>query len=316
MAEKIIKVLKYIFVIIFTAVLCFFIFKISENQELPFIKKSPELNVIIIWEKSRFKEKEILNDIPKHLKILECYEIEWNPEYEINDFVRLYNFSEKIALFKQKEQGTGKFLLLTVLDENPEYGEDKTTVGVEYVNKKMLRLKNLYRKWTGERFGIHATVKKEEVNHDLTLLLGINANDYIKKVKTQWNGEIKYLKRDLTGSNRFTSMEEFLYTINSITNYAILGKNDNTLNNYGKIDIFTDDSLNFGNVINNNKQVISNDKYAKVKIGDKEMEINILTYNKFNKECRKKLTKTLSKRKKYNKTYILNEKYLDKKCLI
>ena len=315
---KYFKIIKYLLIIIVISI--FLIFPIKKykgfwgNIDLLNFTKKPELNLIILWEKSRDRESDILNDIQKKLKILECYEIEWNPDNAINNFIRLYNFGEYAALYKKDEEGIGKFLLITVMDENPKYDYEKTTVGVEYVNVKMQRLKNLYRKWAGGRFKIHTTVKQEELNHDITLLLGINPQDYLKQAKPDWDGKTKYLKRDLTGADGYNSEEEFWYTINSVTNYAVLEGYENNFNKSKTIQIVTDDYINMHNLIN--KKPLENNDNMTI-INGKEQHFQIYSPSE-DKYCINKVRKLLSGRTKYKNFYIISEKKIskNKKCLI
>lgn len=80
-----------------------------------------ELHLIILWERARYKEKEILEDIQKHLKIIECYNIAWSKENVANNFTRFYGVKLPSHSCKEKECCIGRFLLITVLDEKPKY---------------------------------------------------------------------------------------------------------------------------------------------------------------------------------------------------
>ena len=100
-----------------------------------------ELHIIIIWQNARYKEKEIIQDIQQHLCISECIEVEWSPENVASNFTRFYGVKLPNRSFKEKECGRGKFLLLTVLDENPKYEFTETSRGFELVNKNIFELK-------------------------------------------------------------------------------------------------------------------------------------------------------------------------------
>ena len=72
---------------------------------------------------------------------------------------------------------------------------------------KMFDLKTKYRKWTGGGHKIHATNNTQETNHDITLLLGINYNDYLSIAIRSWDNEIKQVKRNLSGTETWKNLE-------------------------------------------------------------------------------------------------------------
>ena len=90
--------------------------------------KSPkeELHLIILWNSARNFEEKIINDVGKKLKILECIDVAWTPEYVTNNYIRLYGFSSEFVEFKKQECGTKNFLIITAIDENPKYDFGKT----------------------------------------------------------------------------------------------------------------------------------------------------------------------------------------------
>ena len=100
-----------------------------------------ELHLLVLWQNSRHKEKEILEDIQNNLKISECIEIEWTPSKVADNFSRFYGVKLPNRSYKEKECGRGKFLLLTLFDENPNYEFVETSRGFEKVNTNMFYLK-------------------------------------------------------------------------------------------------------------------------------------------------------------------------------
>ena len=83
-----------------------------------------DFHLIILWEKGRFKEKEVLNKISKKFNILYCADITWSNTYMESNFNRLYATSiwPKSNSSKQKTVGGGKFLCIVFEDMNPDYG--------------------------------------------------------------------------------------------------------------------------------------------------------------------------------------------------
>ena len=123
-----------------------------------------EAELFLIWNTARIYENSILEEIKKQFKILEIYEIEWS---EKNFKLNLERFYCERIRSKIKHTGTGKFLLVTVLDENPDYGYEKTLKGFEFVNRKTLSVKQKIRKITG-RYNIHSTNDRIEADKNLT----------------------------------------------------------------------------------------------------------------------------------------------------
>ena len=109
-------------------------------------------------------------------------------------------------------------------DPNANYGFRKTSRGEEeYVNKNSFDKKTLYREWTrgqGRRVHsrIHGSNSPEETDHDLTLLFGMSAQDFIEKKDTIpecW-------EHDIVGSTGWDSLQQLFYILNHTCKYAVL----------------------------------------------------------------------------------------------
>lgn len=217
-----------------------------------------ELHLFILWEKARGKQTEILNDIRQHLQILECYDIRWNKNKVSENFSRFYGQKLDSAKTKEKHCGGGRFLLVTVLDDAPDYRLTETSRGHELVNVNMFDLKEKYRAMTGGGHKIHATNSAAETNHDITLLLGKNSADYLAALPEQRNPGIIALNRDLTGADGWQNLEEAFYLLNNTTPYAVL-RNYETLpqefdaSKHGDIDILTANPHNAALLLNARK---------------------------------------------------------------
>ncbi len=241
------------------------------------IKISKELYIIILWSSARYEEKEILEDINKKLKILECIDVAWNKEKVAKNFTRFYGVKLDSGSSKEKECGTGRFLIVTVIDENPVYDFRETSRGHEYVNTKIFDLKQLYRSMTKGGHKIHTSNTPEETNHDITLLLGKNYEDYLKSAPEKWTGEIKHIERDLTGTNGWSSLEELFYTLNACSNYVVLRGLDEYKKGmpYIDIDIFTNDYDNLCFIINGIPEVNEYRPHYLTKIGNNNVYLDV-----------------------------------------
>ena len=142
-----------------------------------------EIHLFILWENARYKEKEILEDIKQNFNIIGLYNISWSNDKVAENFTRFYGTFLPKNSGKEIHCGRGDFLLVIVEDENPIYEERNTSHGPEIVNINMFDKKEYYRELTGGGHKIHATNSQEETNHDLTLLLGVNIEDYLNQLK-------------------------------------------------------------------------------------------------------------------------------------
>ncbi len=239
-----------------------------------------ELHLIVLWERARYKEKEILEDIQKHLKILECYDIAWNKNNVAENFTRFYGIKLENNSVKEKECGNGSFLLITVWDEHPEYDFAETSRGYEYVNRNIFRLKEKYRTWTNGGHKIHATNSITETNHDITLLLGIGYEDYLKSAPKQWNGKCQKREQDLVGCNGWKSLKELFYTLNNTINYVVLRGLENvetfeTSEQHGDIDILAEEYAETVYIINGIPKINVHRPHYEVLVGTKKVLIDI-----------------------------------------
>ena len=191
-----------------------------------------ELHLIIIWEKGRTAQERIIADIQEHFIILKRYEIEWSRELVANNFSRFYGTHLPPDSFKEVECGTGAFLLFVVYDNAPVYAERPTSRGVEVVNINLFDAKSRYREWTNGGHKIHATNNPRETDHDLTLLLGMNSEDFLKQVATDSEFTTETLHKDIVGAKGWQSLKQLFYVLNSTVEYVMLRGKNEVANNY------------------------------------------------------------------------------------
>ena len=242
-----------------------------------------ELHIIVLWQNARYKQDEIIENINKNLDILECFEITWTPDKVASNFTRFYGVKLDSGSGKEKECGTGSFILVTALDKTPKYGFVETSRGYEWVNTNLFALKEKYRNLTGGGHKIHTTNSPSETNHDITLLLGKNYEDYLKSAPKSWNGEIKKICRDIVGSDGWESLSQLFYTLNSTTNYIVLRGLENidisTSSPKDDIDVFTDEYQNMCFIVNGLPRVNATRPHFLTKVGDGFVYIDIWNAN-------------------------------------
>jgi hypothetical protein len=74
-----------------------------------------ELHLLVLWNKARVYEKEIIADLEKNVSIVEKIEVEWSKNKVAENFTRFYGVKLDDTSCKVKECGDGKFLLVTFL---------------------------------------------------------------------------------------------------------------------------------------------------------------------------------------------------------
>jgi len=209
------------------------------------MQNTRELHIFIAWEKARSKEKFIRDEITKEFELCDIYDIQWSKERFSKNLTRFYGKNLPKNSNKEKHIGNGRFLLFIVMDNNPCYENRKTSKGEKLVNINTFDLKEKLRISTGGGHKIHATNSSGEVDHDLSLLLGINSKDYVNKYK-KFDGSVKLIEKDLIGCEGWKSLQELFYTLNNTVNYVILRNFEdlpNCYDNKSDIDILTDGDL-------------------------------------------------------------------------
>ena len=182
------------------------------------IKK--EIHLFIIWEKARYKQDLILEDLNNKFSIIDVKEIIWSKFYFSSNLTRFYGENLPEGSHKENHCGNGSFLAIIVEDLGPRYNERLTTKGLEKVNINTFDAKDKYRYWTGGGHKIHATNSIIESAHDIALLFkqDINSISCYKK----WDGKIKKYSEDLAGYDGWKNIEEYFRIINYCTNYVVL----------------------------------------------------------------------------------------------
>ncbi|SVB51093.1 uncharacterized protein METZ01_LOCUS203947, partial [marine metagenome] len=181
-----------------------------------------ELGLIVIWPNYLHCIDGAMHELEKNFKIVRSYDINWNKDILYQNFYRFYGDRLSTKSVKEKSFGKTEFRLIVFQDSKPKYDFRTTARGIEKVNVNFFDLKKTFRRKFGTRFGIHGSNDEAEASRDLSLLLGINAEDYKKQNFEKWSGKVLKIKRDITGSNGWNSLEQYFYFINSVEPYLVL----------------------------------------------------------------------------------------------
>ena len=192
------------------------------------IYSKKELHLIIIWENGRYKEKEIIKSISEKFELVEKYKINWNKNLFGKNLTTFYGTNLPPKSEKEIHCGKGEFLLIIFYDNDPKYGYVETSKGKEKVNTNIFACKEKFRDLTGGGHKIHSTNSPLETNHDLTLLLGINYNDYEISLKNKLDKNkeneniVKNIPNNIIGVNGWESLEQLFYVMNSSLDYVVM----------------------------------------------------------------------------------------------
>lgn len=215
-----------------------------------------EIHLFIIWENALNKKEEILEDIKKNFEIINIYENTWSKDKFSENLSRFYGTNLPQGSGKEQHCGTGPFLLIIVKDNQPKYEMRATSRGAELVNVNLFDKKAQYREWTGGGHRIHATNNTKETNHDITLLLGKNIEDFLKETTPSQN--IVKIEQDLLGAEGWKNANEMFYALNNCINYALLRNYENLpeeiyVNDHNDIDLICESKENGAYILNAKK---------------------------------------------------------------
>lgn len=174
-----------------------------------------ELQIFIIWENGRKMEDHILQDIASKYEIIRTFSISW-PEHQFaRNLSRFYGKKIPPGCKKEKECGTGSFLVIVAFDPAPKYlpPDEKHPHGS---NGKPQKDKYNYRQLLGGGYLVHASDDLCEAKENLLFLLGITPEEFLSQYPTQPTAEPLELKQKMIGADGWQSIEDlekFLHKI-------------------------------------------------------------------------------------------------------
>ena len=212
--------------------------------------RPPELHLFILWNHALAKTAEILEDLKGRFTVHRVYEMRWSDARFSDNMSRFYGQKLPRNSAKETHCGRGPFLAVVAIDEAPEYAERETSRGPLAVNTKCFDAKQVYRARTGGGHRIHATNSPAETDHDLVLLLGHTASEFLELHPEPWDGRVELHERDLTGADGWNDISELFHVLNSASlhaPYALLRNWEGlphaaTLPGHGDIDVLCTNS--------------------------------------------------------------------------
>lgn len=171
---------------------------------------NPETHLFIIWEKGRFAQNRILDDIREHFRVIYSGEMRF-PGDAKRDYCRFYNTRRFNVRKKVRRCGSGPFMIVIVEDLAPIHVIDE--FGKE-VNALMYERKALYRSWAGRKFRVHGTLQSSEYERDVFRVTGHSADEWRKGVPAEMHMELPpfdELPEELPGVGIFVRLKKHLF---------------------------------------------------------------------------------------------------------
>ncbi len=172
-----------------------------------------EYHLFIIWERAHSRRAEIVADIARHFQIKRAYEMHWSAKHFALNLRRFYRANLPSVRTKMRDCGTGPFTVLAVEDPAPRYELRPTfNDGEVSVNVNTFDAKIRYRRLISPKTSaIHATNNPVELERDLILLFGVDAQKFFKEAAGSWDGKFLSLQQELVGSDGWQSLERLFY---------------------------------------------------------------------------------------------------------
>ncbi len=246
---------------------------------------SPILHILIIWSSAIDKKNYIIDDLQSQFRIIRIFSMHWDANAYFGNFRTFYAHSLKqlnsrqfssIINNKIKHCGTGDFTVVVFEDPNPEMQERETSSGKRVVNVRVFDKKSQYRKMTGGGHRIHSSDDAWETNKDLTLLFGLNTQDFLAKYSEIPQHE-ETINKNCEGVGGFNSITQLFYVLNNTISYCVLRNHEclpdeYTVDGHGDIDLLVE-HLNYMVYLTGAKKVYKEPYrvYHTIKIDNKEI---------------------------------------------
>ena len=179
--------------------------------------------VFVLWASAREAEERILSDLRKRFVLADVVELEWPAGAFSRNLTRLYGEALPPGSAKEKESGTGPFLVVIAVDERPRYGLRRTTRGWRSVNVRAAAAKRRYRRWTGRGFRVHGSLDRLEAERDLRLLLAVGADTVLGLT---WDGTVR---RIAGGAPEWRTVDDLVAAIASATPTSVVRDDDDAV---------------------------------------------------------------------------------------
>ncbi len=185
----------------------------------------------------------------EHFQILSTHTIQWSNEKFRSNLKIFYSQSwqhfsssqlESALRYKCDYCGIGPFTAIVFQDTHSQMDWRITSNGKKYVNIHVFDKKMEYRQFTGGGHLIHCSNDVDETNHDLTLLFGLNTQDFLSH-----STKSSLISNNCVGVDGYNSISQLFYVLNNCINYCVLRNfeclpDKYTLAEHGDIDLLVE----------------------------------------------------------------------------
>ncbi len=223
--------------------------------------KGAVIHILIIWSKAMKYKDFIIDDMSKNFELLKIFRGHWDRNLFLQNYSIFYAHSQyerdyfsykSILKSKIKICGADDFEIIVFRDNNPQFENRQTSNGVRIVNKRAFDKKTEYRELAKGGHRIHGSDDAWETNKDLTILFGMNTEDFCSyygitddKSTTRHDLSEDLMLHNCIGVNGYNSINEFFYVLNNTINYVVLRNHEvipdsYTVEGHGDIDLLVE----------------------------------------------------------------------------
>lgn len=238
-------------------------------------------HIMVLWSKALEHKDFVVRDLQNSgFSIYRMFNVHWNKENFLDDYTVFYAHSQKHLPYDQYRSllagkiehcGDGNFLAIILRDDDPVFEKRQTSSGKRLVNTRVFDKKAQYRELCGGGHKVHSSDDAWETNKDLTLMFGLNTEDFLKKYES--SDVVGEYEHECVGVGGYKSIYELFYVLNNTVEYVVLRNfeclpDEYTVEGHGDIDLLVEDK-NYVRYLTIAKPVFEEDYrvYHEIKIG-------------------------------------------------
>lgn len=231
------------------------------NSDKTFFHKhffmSSIFHIMVLWSNATQYKEAILEDLrASNLHVYRMFDVRWDKDAFLDNYIVFYAHSQKHLAYdkyknllrgKMTHCGDGRFFVIILKDDTPIFENRGTSSGDRLVNTRVYDKKVKYREMTGGGHKIHSSDDAWETNKDLTLMFGLNTDDFLKRYPE--SDKVETYEHNCVGVGGYNSIEEFFYVLNNTVEYVVMRNfecipDEYTVEGHGDIDLLVE-NLNY-----------------------------------------------------------------------
>lgn len=207
---------------------------------------------MVLWANALDQKNFILKDLESQFEIYKIFHVHWDKESFLDNYTVFYAHSQKHLTYTQYRNllkgklahcGDGDFIAIVFRDDSPIFETRKTSSGERQVNIRVFDKKTQYRELTGGGHKVHSSDDVWETNKDLTLMFGLNTEDFIQHYSP--SSEVESFASNCVGVGGYSSIQQFFYVLNNTIQYVVLRNfecipDEYTVEGHGDIDLLVE----------------------------------------------------------------------------